>query len=60
MPGAPITRDQWLMLQSDNVVGAKAKGLAALGVTPTPLGSVAPGWLIQYRKHGRFDPRVSA
>ena len=60
LPGAPITRDQWLMLQSDNVVGAKAKGLAALGVTPTPLGSVAPGWLIQYRKHGRFDPRVSA
>lgn len=60
LPGAPITHDQWLMLQSDNVVVAKAKGLAALGVTPTPLGAVAPGWLIQYRKHGRFDPRVSA
>lgn len=54
LPGAPITRDQWLMLQSDNVVGAKAKGLAALGIVPTPLEAVAPGWLVQYRKHGRF------
>lgn len=54
LPGAPITRDQWLMLQSDNVVAAKARGLAALGIVPTPLDAVAPGWLVQYRKHGRF------
>lgn len=54
LPGAPITRDQWLMLQCDNVVAAKAKGLAALGIAPTPLDAVAPGWLVQYRKHGRF------
>ena len=54
LPGAPITRDQWLMLQSDNVVGAKAMGLAALGIAPTPLDAVTPGWLVQYRKHGRF------
>lgn len=54
LPGAPITRDQWLMLQSDNIVSAKAKGLAALGIAPTPLEAVAPGWLVQYRKHGRF------
>ncbi len=54
LPGAPITRDQWLMLQKDNVVGAKAKGLAALGITGTPLDAVAPAWLVQYRKHGRF------
>lgn len=54
LPGAPITRDQWLMLQRDNVVGAKARGLAALGIAPTPLDAVAPGWMVQYRKHGRF------
>ncbi len=54
LPGAPITRDQWLMLQSDNVVSAKAKGLAAIGIAPTPLDAVATGWLVQYRKHGRF------
>lgn len=54
LPGAPITRDQWLMLQSDNVVGPKAKGLAALGIDATPLDAVAPGWLVQYKRHGRF------
>lgn len=54
LPGAPITRDQWLMLQSDNVVAPKAKGLKTLGVTPTPLDAVAHGWLVQYRRHGRF------
>lgn len=54
LPGAPISRDQWLMLQSDNVVAPKAKGLKTLGVTPTPLDAVAHGWLVQYRRHGRF------
>lgn len=53
-PGAPITWDQWLMLQRDNVVAAGAEGLDAFGITPTPLATVAPGWLVQYRRHGRF------
>jgi len=53
-PGAPITKDQWLMLQSDNVVAAGADGLAQLGITPTSLADVADGWLVQYRRHGRF------
>ncbi len=54
LPGAPITWDQWLMLQSDNVVGAGCGTLADLGVTPTPLDAVAPTWLVRFRKHGRF------
>jgi NADH dehydrogenase len=53
-PGAPITWDQWLMLQRDNVPAADAAGLDAFGITPTPMAAVAPGWLVQYRKHGRF------
>lgn len=52
LPGAPITWDQWLMLQEDNV--AASDGLRALGVVPTPLGAVAPAWLVRFRKHGRF------
>lgn len=52
LPGAPITWDQWLMLQSDNV--ASGEGFEELGITPTPLGAVAPAWLVQYRRHGRF------
>jgi uncharacterized protein YbjT (DUF2867 family) len=54
LPGAPITQDQWLMLQSDNVVAPDAHGLEAFGLVPTPLDAVAPGWLVQYRRHGRF------
>ena len=54
LPGAPMTKDQWLMLQSDNVVAAGAKGLGAFGIVPTPLESVAEGWLVQYQRHGRF------
>lgn len=54
IPGGPITRDQWLMLQRDNVVAPGAEGFAALGIEPTPLAAVAPGWLVQYRRHGRF------
>jgi NADH dehydrogenase len=58
LPGAPITRDQWRMLQVDNVVAPGAATLADLGVAPTPLDSVAPGWLVQYRRHGRFTTKL--
>ena len=58
LPGAPITRDQWLMLQRDNVVSPGAKGLEAFGIVPTPMEAVAPAWLVQYRPHGRFASRA--
>ncbi|MBP7951957.1 MAG: complex I NDUFA9 subunit family protein [Sphingorhabdus sp.] len=58
LPGAPITHDQFKMLSNDNVVGTSgddsADGLAIMGITPTPMDSVARGWLDIYRKHGRF------
>ena len=53
-PGAPITWDQWLMLQHDNVVSAGASGLEAFGIAPTPLAAVAPTWLVRFRRQGRF------
>lgn len=60
LPGAPLSMDQWQMLKQDNVATPGAEGLAALGVQPTPLGAVAPGWLVQYRKHGRFGAERKA
>ncbi|WEK44449.1 MAG: complex I NDUFA9 subunit family protein [Candidatus Sphingomonas colombiensis] len=60
LPGAPITADQWKLLQRDTVVTSGAEGLAALGVTPTPLASVAPGWLVRYRRAGRFAVSAKA
>ncbi|MES2056478.1 MAG: complex I NDUFA9 subunit family protein [Pseudomonadota bacterium] len=60
LPLAPITRDQWRMLQRDNVVAQGDKGLAAFGIDPTPLAAVAPGWLVRYRRQGRFGVRAAA
>ena len=57
LPGAPLTRDQWLMLQHDNVASGKAPGFKAFGITPTPMSAAAPEWLGRFRKGGRFAPR---
>jgi NADH dehydrogenase len=57
LPGAPITWDQWLMLQQDNVVSTDAQGLEAFGIEPTPMAAVAPAWLVRYRRRGRFAAR---
>ncbi|MDP8912589.1 MAG: complex I NDUFA9 subunit family protein [Pseudomonadota bacterium] len=54
LPGAPITWDQWLMLQRDNVVAEGAEGLRSFGIAPTPLAAVSEGWLTSYRQRGRF------
>ena len=54
LPGAPITWDQWLMLQRDNVVAQGANGLDLFGISKTPIAAVAEGWLLAYRRHGRF------
>lgn len=60
LPGAPITRDQYAMLQRDNVVSPGAQGLAELGVAPTPMEAIAENWLVRYRRHGRFAGRIKA
>ncbi len=54
LPGAPITRDQWLMLQKDNIAASDALGLAAFGIAPLSLDGAAEGWLVQYKRNGRF------
>ena len=56
-PGAPLTRDQWRMLQNDNVASPGAPGLEAFGINPTPLGAVAHEWLGRFHKGGRFAGR---
>jgi len=59
-PGAPITTDQYKMLQSDNIVAPGAKGLEAFGLEPTPLAAVTSGWMEKYTPHGRFGARAKA
>ncbi len=61
VPGKPLTRDQLLMLSRDNVVAAGVPGLAELGLMPTPVELVVPGYLRRFRVgggHHRLPPEV--
>ena len=59
LPGAPLTRDQWIMLQRDNVASGELPGFKAFGISPAPIGAVAREWLGRFRKGGRFAPRAA-
>ena len=52
VPGKPFTRDQLALLQRDNIANPALPGLAALGVTPTPIELIVPGYLDRYRSGG--------
>lgn len=58
LPGAPMTWDQWLMLETDSV-GTGLPGFEAFGVRPAPLAAVAGDWLVAYRRSGRFAKNIS-
>ncbi|HUG45871.1 MAG TPA: complex I NDUFA9 subunit family protein [Sphingomicrobium sp.] len=58
LPGAPLTRDQWKMLQRDNLPSKRSKGLEAFQITPTALEAVAPQWLGRFRSGGRWAERA--
>lgn len=51
----PITADQIKALQSDNIVGADAKGFADLGIEPTALATILPDYLWRFRPSGQYD-----
>lgn len=52
LPGKPLTRDQVVMLQRDNLVGPDMPGLKELGIVPTPLELVVPIYLRRYQPGG--------
>ncbi|MGL4240405.1 MAG: NAD-dependent epimerase/dehydratase family protein, partial [Beijerinckiaceae bacterium] len=65
LPFRPLlTRDQVLMLKSDNVVSAAAKGegrtLEGLGVAPESVESIVPSYLYRFRKAGQFEREKAA
>jgi len=59
LPGAPLTRDQWKMLQRDNLPSKQAEGLEAFGIKPTALAAVAQDWLQRFRQGGRWSSRFA-
>lgn len=52
LPTKPITRDQLVMLQRDNVVTPGVPGLPELGIVPTPVELVVPGYVRRFRAGG--------
>lgn len=52
LPGKLLTQDQLKLLGIDNVVAEGAAGLAALGITPTPVEAIVPSYLARYRPGG--------
>ena len=54
LPGAPLTREQWLLLREDNLPSGQHPGLADFGIEPMSIASAAPLWLGRYRAGGRF------
>jgi NADH dehydrogenase len=57
LPGAPLTRDQWMMLQRDNIPTKGTPGLEAFGIVPTPLAAVGFEWLGRFHRGGKFGGR---
>ena len=49
-----LTMDQAEMLKTDNVVSGDLPGLHDLGITPTALDAILPGYLHRYRRAGRL------
>lgn len=45
LPNRPISRDQVILMKSDNVVGSQALSFADLGIAPRPVEEVLPSYL---------------
>jgi len=53
-----LTRDQVILLKSDNVVGLTDENpgdISAFGVKPKTIEAITPGYLMRYRKGGQFS-----
>jgi NADH dehydrogenase len=64
LPGPLLTRDQVVMLQSDNVVSEAAamqkRTLEGLGIVPETIATRVPPYLFRYKKFGQFTETGSS
>lgn len=60
LPGAPLSKNQWLLLKDGNVLSGALPGLSELGVKARPLGLFLDRWLTRFRVHGRFGAKTRA
>lgn len=54
LPNPPLTRDQLTLLETDNLPAPSARGLADLGIVPTPAEAVIPRYLDRFRRRYRI------
>lgn len=55
LPNPPVTVDQVRLLAADNVADPKRPGLAQIGIAPTPVDTILPGYLARFRPGGQFS-----
>jgi uncharacterized protein YbjT (DUF2867 family) len=64
MPGAPITLDQVILLQSDNIVSSEAEKqdltLEGLGIQAKTMEAVLPAYLVRFKPHGQYGDKRAA
>ena len=58
LPGAPMTLDQWKLLERGSVADGSNPGIEKLGVSPRPLDLFLERWMTPMRRHGRFTDRT--
>ena len=63
LPGKLLTRDQVELLKTDNIVSKKAereeRTLMGLGIAPTSMEAILPGYLWRFRKSGQFTRQAT-
>ncbi len=60
LPKPPLTADQVESLKTDTVVSNGAAGLQDLGIAPTSMAQILPGYLEHYRAGGKFGAEGKA
>jgi len=58
LPNPPLTQDQLILLQRDNVVSHDAMTLTDLGIKPAAVEALVPGYLARFRPGGGRRPRA--
>ncbi len=60
LPKPLMTVDQVKLLQRDNVVAEDANSLADLGIQPTPMAAILPGYMFRYRRPGGLTAKEAS
>ena len=60
LPLTPMSSDQWRLLKAGNFVSGEHPGFKQLDIAPRPMELFLDRWMTRYRKHGRFQERLSA